>query len=1034
MLDRRSDSGAVTLLLRHGAPLIAAILGALKAGKIAVTLNPGDPAVRLEQIRADVGPQLVLCDEGNRELALDAGYPSGELMIVADRPEGTPQPAPDLATNPHDVAFLIYTSGSTGGPKGVMQTHRNVLHNVLRVTDGLGIDAEDRIIQVASLSSGQGLATTWLGLLNGAMLCPFPIMERGVTGLPGWLEENGITVFVASSSVFRNFVRTLDGERLSTIRLVRLGSEFAARADFDAYRRHFHPRCLFANMYASSEAGNISQCLLTADADPPDGGLPVGRPAEGVEVLLLDEHGEEVPPGQIGEIVVRSEYLSPGYWGDETLTAERYSPAPSKRNARLFRTGDLGCRSDDDVLTVVGRNDAQVKIRGNRVELSGVEAAITGLPQVAGAAVCPITTPRGDVKLTAYVTLRDERTQTAGRLRRELRARLPDHSVPTSFVFLDALPLTPHGKLDRERLAQIKPASAPPSAAESPMSETEELLSEIWSKALELESRPAPDDDFFELSGDSLTAAVVAAEVHARFGVEIELHAFVESPTVTSMARLVERLQSAPGGDGPPPLTRASRAAPLPASFAQEDLWHKDRRAPESSLLNTPAVGFCIRGPLDVAALRRGIDHFVRRHEALRTTFAERDGRVVQVVHRPGPVDLPLLDLTGAPDAAARAAEMLAEEVGTPFDLERGPLLRLRLIRISEEEHRLLRINHHIISDGLSWDVFFEELDVLYEAYSRGEPPPLEDELPLQHGDFAVWERRWLRPDAPLFRQEVEWWRDTLAGLPAAIPLPFTRSKARQDVTASHGLIGCELEPEVSRELARLGREARATRYMVWLAVLAAQLALETGQDDMVLATHMTTRRSAELQAMFGHLFNATVLRLRFAGDESFRLWLPRVRDVVAETSAHTEIPYKRLVNQLRAEGMPPPPFQVNFDASSQQRPSVRLGGLDVTRMKPATEQMRRGFKFRVDRSDRDYCHIRFNAGIYDPSGVRSFLGRFQRLAADVCAYPDRPLSDLLDVQTPSARRSMTSVFRRAGPRRIAAGAARRLRQRVHSR
>ena len=1033
MLDRRSGPGAVTLLLRHDAPLIAAVLGTLKAGKIAVTLNPSDPPVRLEQIRADVGPQLLLCDEGNRDLALRAGYCAGELMIVADRPEGTPHPAPDLAINPRDVAFLIYTSGSTGRPKGVMQTHRNVLHNLLRVTNGLGIGAEDRIIQVAALSGGQGLATAWLGLLNGGTLCPFPLMERGVTGLPGWLEENGITVFVASSSVFRNFVRTLDGERLSTIRLVRLGSEFAARADFDAYRRHFDPKCLFANMYASSEAGNISQCLLTADADPPDGGLPVGRPAEGVEVLLLDEHGEEVPPGAIGEIVVRSEYLSPGYWNDETLTEERFLDRDSNGRVRLFRTGDLGSRSEDGVLTVVGRNDAQVKIRGNRVELPEVEAAIAGLPEVAGAAVCPLATPRGDVKLTAYVTLRHGGTQTAAGFRRELRERLPGHSVPTAFVFLDALPLTPHGKVDRERLARIEPAPAQPPAEDSPMSETEEALSEIWSKALELESGPTPGDDFFELGGDSLTAAVVAAEVHARFGVEIELHAFVESPTVASMARLVERLRSAPGGDGPPPLTVASRAAPLPASFAQEDLWRKERRAPESSLLNTPAVGFCIRGPLDVATLRRAIEHVVRRHEVLRTTFAEHDGRVVQIVHPAGPVDLPLIDLSADPDPAARAAELLAREARVPFDLERGPLLRLRLIRIGEEEHRLLRISHHIISDGWSWDVFFEELGVLYEAYRRDEPPPLEDELPLQHADFAAWERQWLSPDAPLFRREVEWWREALADLPAAIPLPFTRPRARQDVNPSDGLLACQLDPEVSRELDRLAREARATHYMVWLAVLGAQLALETGQDDMVLATHVTSRRSAELQAMFGHLFNATVLRLRFA-DESFRQWLPRVRDVVSETSAHTEVPYRRLVDHLRAQGMPPPPFQMTFDASSQQRPPMRLGNLEVTRMKPATEQMRRGFKFRVDRSDRDYCHVRFNAGIYDPSGVRSFLGRFQCLAADVCAHPDHQLSEFLDPQTPSAPRSMSTVLRRAGPRRIAAGAVRRLRQRVQAR
>jgi amino acid adenylation domain-containing protein len=995
-----SASGRVALLLRHDAPLFAAALGVLKAGKTGVALNPSDPPARLEQIRYDVRPGLVLCDARYRDLALRAGFSAAEVVTVAERPEGSAHAGPGVAARPQDVALLIYTSGSTGRPKGVMQTHRNLLHNVLRLTNGLGLRSEDRVALLASLSGGLGVATTLTALLNGATLSPFPVMERGVTGLPAWLAEQRITALTVSASVFRHFARTLNGERFPEIRLLRLASESATRGDFESYRRHFADTSLLAHTFSSSEAGNITQCLLSAGAEPLDDRLPAGQPAEGIELLLLADDGEEVPPGQIGEIVVRSEYLSPGYWGDEALTAERYSPAASKRNARLFRTGDHGRVSPDGMLTVLGRTDAQVNVRGSRVDLSEIETALVSRPQVAGAAVCPTATPRGDVKLTAYVTAPPGRGQSARRLRRELRATLPDHSVPTAFVFLDALPLTPHGKVDRERLARIESAPAAPPAADSPMSETEQVLSEIWSKALEHESGPTPGDDFFELGGDSLTAAVVAAEVHARFGVEIELHAFVESPTVASMARLVERLRSMPGDDGPPPLTRASRSAPLPASFGQRAVWRHCRRAPENARLHTAALGVCIRGPLDVAALRRGIEHIVRRHEVLRTTFAERDGQVVQVVHPAGPVDLPLTDLSAAPDAPTRAAELLARETRIPFDLERGPLLRLGLIRISEAEHRLLRINHHIISDGWSWDVFFEELNVLYEAYSSGEPPPLEDELPLQHGDFAAWERRWLRPASPVFRREVEWWRETLAGLPAAMPLPFARSKARDDVPPSHGLIEWEVEPEVSRELDRLGREARATSYMVWLAVLAAQLAIETGQDDIVLGTHVTTRRSAELQAMLGRLFNRSVLRLRIAGDESFRLWLPRVRDVVTETVAHTEIPYQRLVSQLRADGIAPPPIQVVFGASRRQ-PSLRLGGLEVTLMRPATEHMPRGFSLRLVRSLQDYCYIRYDAGIYDPSGVRSFLGRFQRLAADVCAHPDRRLSDLLDAQTP---------------------------------
>jgi non-ribosomal peptide synthetase component F len=322
-------AGTVALLMRHDAPQIAAALGGMRAGGTVVALNPRDPPARLEQIRADVEPGLVLCDQHHRELALRAGFSSAELGLVPERPEPGPHRAPDVTIDPDRVAVLVYTSGSTGGPKGVMQTHRNLLHNVLRQTNGLGVHADDRIILLASLSGAQGVATTWIGLLNGATVCPFPTMERGVTGLTAWLADNGITVLIASASVFRGFARTLGGRCLPTIRLLRLASEPATRGDFEAYRRHFEPTCVLASTYSSSETGNITQLLLGADSDPPGDRLPVGRPAEGMEIRLLDEQDAAVAPGGTGEVVVRSEYLSPGYWRDDALTAERFGRAGS---------------------------------------------------------------------------------------------------------------------------------------------------------------------------------------------------------------------------------------------------------------------------------------------------------------------------------------------------------------------------------------------------------------------------------------------------------------------------------------------------------------------------------------------------------------------------------------------------------------------------------------------------------------------------------------------------------------------------------
>jgi amino acid adenylation domain-containing protein len=1020
VIDRSgAEPGRVAVLLDHDAPLFAAVLGVLKAGKTVVAVNPSDPPARLERIRRNAQPQMVLTDGPNRNLALRAGFTPVTLATVAERLDASPRPAPEVAIGPDREALLLYTSGSTGVPRGVIQTHRNVLHNVLRLSNGLGVRTEDRIVALASLTGGQGMATTWLGLLNGATLCPFPIMTRGVTGLPVWLEAHRITILIASASVFRGFARTLDGRRVSTVRLLRLGSEPALRTDFDAYRRHFEDGCLFANTYSSSEAGNITQSLLDAVADPPRGGLSAGFAADGIEVVVLDERGEEVAPGRTGEIVVRSDYLSPGYWRDPTLTAERYAEQrPLGNGHRLFRTGDLGRLDENGELMVVGRKDAQVKVRGNRVELPEVERAIAARPGVTASAVRASASPRGDVRLTAYVRARTGSGLGARELRRSLRETLPNHAVPTEFVFLDALPSAADGGIDRDRLASIELQGAASVPADAPVNETEELLLGIWSDALELDGGLGREDDFFELGGDSLIAAAIAAEVHAAFGVELELAAFVESPSLREMAELVDRLRADEAVDARPPLTRSSRAQPLPASLQQEHIW-RSSRTPEESRAYTMAREIRISGPLDVGALRLSLDHIFRRHEMLRTTFMELDGVPLQIVHPAGAVDLPLVDLTAVADAEAQVADLLRREARVPFDLECGRLVRLRLVRIRDDEHRLLRINHHIISDAWSWRIFFGELSVLYDAYRNGEPPPVSDNARLQYADFAAWQRRYIPSSSERYRREIAWWRQRLGELPAPRSLPFARPAPLDDAPPSDGLYARDMEADVSQRLDGLGREVGATYFMVRVALFAAQLAREVGQDDVVLTSFFSTRHSLELQAMIGHLFNGAILRLRADERATFREWLHRVRAVVVETSARTEVPHENVLHSLLAEGIPRPRIHAIF-GELYPVPPLRFAGLEVTNLEPTIETMPWEFSFCVSRLPQvDRCEARFDARLYDPVGVRRFLDRYERLAAEVSARPDQPLRRVMsEAQIPYARRSVTSRLRRLAPGR----------------
>jgi amino acid adenylation domain-containing protein len=528
----------VALLMRQDAPLIAAILAILKAGRIVVVLNPTDPPTRLKQILENSDSGALITDAAHRELAAQIVGKNHHLVCFEEHSAG-PAHNPDIKAAPDAVAFIIFTSGSTGLPKGVMQTHRNIAHNVFRFTRAMRLRAEDRITLLASPSGGQGLSTMWCALLNGAALCPFPMAEKAVTGLADWIKENKITIFVSSVSVFRHFIRTLkDGERFPTVRVVRFGSEPATADDFAAYRKHFAAQCFLLNTLSSTETGNITQHRFSSDDRVAPGRLPVGTAATGVELQLLDEQKCEVGEGEIGEITVKSRFLSPGYWRNESLTAERFSEGRKPGDGRVFHTGDLGRHTADGSLMFMGRKDTRVKIHGYRIEVSEIEDALLHQPEVEGAVVCTREAPTNDIQLVAYVILRIGRKCTAETLRRVLRSSLPGYMVPASFVFLEKFPLTPHGKIDRQALPPPPENKPPLRRGSRPRDVVESQLARIWQSALGV-SQIGRHDDFFDLGGTSIQSAEVLARIEELFGAPLSPSTLIEYSTIERLAGLV---------------------------------------------------------------------------------------------------------------------------------------------------------------------------------------------------------------------------------------------------------------------------------------------------------------------------------------------------------------------------------------------------------------------------------------------------------------------------------------------------------------
>src|SRR6185436_117816 len=498
------------------------------------------------------------------------------------------------------------------------------------------------------------------------------------------------------------------------------------------------------------------------------------------QALVLSGSGRPCGIGEAGEIVLRTPFRSLGYLDNPEENRLRFRPNPFRNDAGdlLYLTGDRGRYRLDGSLEILGRFDEQVKVRGVRIEPAEIQAALRGHPAVWESAVVVREIRPGDHRLVAYLVLRAGAVLDPERLRRHLRQELPEAMVPSAFMVLDALPLTPNGKLDRRALPA--PELMSDEAWVAPRRPIEEILAGIWAGVLGVE-RIGIHDDFFALGGHSLLAVQALARSRHAFGVDLPLRALFEEPTIAGLAVRIERARSRDEGrPEPPPLGPVPRdpATRLPLSFAQQRLWFLQRLEPASAQYNVPtALG--LTGPLRVEALTAALGEILRRHESLRTTFGSVEGVPFQRVSPATACHLghlPVVDLAAlAPADREREAERLARaEARQPFDLERGPVLHTRLLRIGTGDHLLLSTMHHIASDGWSMGILTRELTALYRAACAGTPSPLTA-LPVHYADFAVWQRRWLTGEA--LERELSYRRERLAGAPPHLELPTDRPR-----------------------------------------------------------------------------------------------------------------------------------------------------------------------------------------------------------------------------------------------------------------
>ncbi len=977
----------VPICVERSFEMMIGIVGILKAGGAYVPIDPTFPVNRIDYILEDIGAEILLTQDRFHTLfkkdtikiiSLDTlDITTYETSITIDQ------------ITPEQLAYVIYTSGTTGKPKGVLCEHKGLYNRLLWMRDDLNITTEDVILQKTTYTFDVSVWELTMPLIVGCTLVfAKPEGHKNPIYLQELIAKEQGTIIHFVPSMLSVFLEDIIETTCDSLRHIVCSGEALTYTIVKNCREKL-PEVKIHNLYGPTEAA-IDVTAIDITTKVIDTNISIGSPVANTQIYILNENLQKQPIGVTGELCIGGIQVARGYLNRKSLTEEKFIENPFIKGEKIYKTGDLASWKTDGSIAYIGRKDNQVKIRGYRIELGEIESLIDELPEIQQSVVTVNEDAHNNKRLIAYVV--SETTIDTQQIEAILLAKLPEYMVPKHYMVLDTMPLSVNGKIDRKQLPELNLEGIQQQVYSAPETAVEIELAQIWSELLTIESIGI-NDNFFELGGHSLLAVRLISRIRAEFSIILDVKAIFEKPTIAQLAKQIDVAEVSLL----PVITKAKRPELIPLSYTQERLWFIDKLQ-GSHQYHMPAV-LSIKGEIDTEILKSALKGVLLRHEVLRTTIREIDGKGYQKIL--SGEDFTVTEVSIEEIERYTTLENYIEgEIALDFDLALDYMLRVRLIKISSKEYRLVLVMHHIASDGWSIPIFVKELEALYRGLLNETISGL-DTLPVQYADYSIWQRIHLTNQT--LEEKLNYWEDQLKGnIPLSMPVDYAH-------TSTQSIEGLRYEFEISAkataQLKAISKEQKSTLFMTLLSAYKILLFKYTGEADITVGSPIANREQIEIAPLIGFFVNTIALRSQLDNKQSFTEILASVRETTLDAYQHQEVPFEKIVDRVeekRSENKTPI-FQTLLTLqNNEQVDEIKIGESAIELVPHTTTTTK--FELSLDIVEKEKqlaVAIEYNTALYKEETIQRFAKHFSKLIDAICDDIDTPIAKLtiLDVE-----------------------------------